>query len=160
MMDSRSLQSNRRWYWNNLASWFDTSLLSQRCYLCLSQQSLFSGLRYGELCLVLCGAELLGLWVQIIQCMEDQGEQEEAIALEHIIAQQRNALAEAKVVGLILPFLFFLSSLRSIFCESLLVSGYKWWSLECELWRMGAAVRINVFWILLQWKGFSLPSLH
>jgi hypothetical protein len=60
------------------------------------------------------------------ECMEDQGEQEEAIALEHIIAQQRNALAEAKVVGLILPFLFFLSSLRSIFCESLLVSGYKW----------------------------------
>ncbi|KAH8975077.1 hypothetical protein BDL97_01G137200 [Sphagnum fallax] len=49
------------------------------------------------------------------ECMEDQGEQEEAIALEHIIAQQRNALAEAKVVGLILPFLFFLSSLRSIF---------------------------------------------
>jgi hypothetical protein len=28
--------------------------------------------------------------------MEGQGEQEEAIALEHIIAQQRNALAEAK----------------------------------------------------------------
>ncbi len=76
--------------------------------------------------MVLCGAEPLGLWVQIIQCMEGQGEQEEAIALEHIIAQQRNALAEAKVVGLILPFLFFLSSFRSIFCESLLVSGYKW----------------------------------
>ncbi len=76
--------------------------------------------------MVLCGAELLGLWVQIIQRMEGQGEQEEAIALEHIIAQQRNALVEAKVVGLILPFLFFLSSFGSIFCESLLVSGYKW----------------------------------
>ncbi len=36
--------------------------------------------------------------VQLIyQQMEGQGGQAEAVALEHVVAQQRNALAEAKV---------------------------------------------------------------
>jgi hypothetical protein len=47
--------------------------------------------------------------VQIMQQIECKGGQqdEEAAALEHIVAQQRNALAEAKVV--VLHFHLFLS---------------------------------------------------
>jgi hypothetical protein len=33
-----------------------------------------------------------------MQQMEGQGGQEESVALEHVVAQQRNVLAEAKVV--------------------------------------------------------------
>lgn len=43
------------------------------------------------------GLGVLCLVQLIYQQMEGQGGQAEAVALEHVVAQQRNALAEAKV---------------------------------------------------------------
>jgi hypothetical protein len=57
--------------------------------------------------------------VQFMQQMEGQGGQEESIALEHVVAQQRNVLGEAKVV-VICTFI----SLLVLFHHSLLATGH------------------------------------